>query len=158
MINKTRACVTDLFHNYITAVNLSRQFVFHKRLKNHIVSFGLHFFVFLYLSFFVETTHFLSPIGCCLYFATHPAERWIPQDGCMAVISATDSSHTDTTLMYLHLSVARTQLPPRRAHSTFCANTFSFFQVHQVFSPAALSRVQGNTHSCWPVGDILAGR
>lgn len=155
MINKTRACVTDLFHNYITAVNLSRQFVFHKRLKNHIVSFGLHFFVFLYLSFFVETTHFLSLIGCCLYFATHPAERWIPQDGCMAVISATDSSHTDTH----HTNV----FTPQCGKDTTATQTGSFHLLCKYLFPGASGfltscSVQGNTHSCWPVGDILAGR
>lgn len=40
---------------------------------------------------------------------------------------------------------------------TFCANTFIFSQVHQVFSPAALSRAWANTCSRRPVGDILAG-
>lgn len=88
--------MTDLFHNYITSVNLSRQFVFHKRLKKSYCVFWLVFLCFSLPFLFFETTRFLSPIGCCLYFSTHPAEQWIPQDGCAAVISATDSSHTDT--------------------------------------------------------------
>lgn len=93
--NKPKGCVTDLFRDYVMAVNSSWHSYLAQEAKKSYCVLRLGFLHFSSPFFFFMITHFLSPMQCCLCFTTRSAERWLPRDGHASVISATDPSHAD---------------------------------------------------------------
>jgi len=131
----------------------------HKRLRNCIGSFALYFFIFLHLPFFCD---YPFSVPCTMLLVLYlPPGRAVASSGwargrhlCHGSQPYRSKPHE---CIYTPLWWGDDCHLPDGAPSTFCANTWSFFQVHQVFSRAALSRVRANTLSRRPLGDILVG-
>lgn len=125
---RPRGCVIDLFCNYIMAVNSSwcSCFAQEAEKKKPIACLLAHSSLpFFCLSFFI-TTHFLSPVCCCLGFTAGLAEWWLPQDGHANIWIP--AMQIQTTLMCLHTM---------RQERTTTSQMWLLLHKYLIFSPDA---------------------
>lgn len=126
--SQPRGCVMDLFCNYLIAVNSSwHSYLTQEAKKNHIVSFGSYFFIFLHLPFFwLPGFCPLCDAGDRRWTLYHPhgtavaSSGWVHIRNLRHIPSSTDPKHTNvftphcsketTTILQMGL------LPPSQEH------------------------------------------